>query len=323
MLKDGISIIIPIKCFNEKNIPSFISYISYLNKEFQTRKVKYQIIIADESNSSFYEIIDKGIVHDPQITHFAPTGAELSGRNDKMNGIYASLKYLLYIYTFIIDDHYRITVNEFIEATSAFSDYELFKLVPRFNRYPISICIDMAGLFFRSVINKDGQFSGHIAIRSELLLQGFPNRNGLYDEYVIENYYKHRGVRTGFPKGIYFTAEQNISLKKFCEQRIRYSYENIAFPFRFITHLLLLPLYIYFFSIGACIFVPACIAYVFLLLIISCIGQIKYASKDMPKTIFLYSVIWHLSYWFTSWIALFLFLTVGVRFGNKHIHSPK
>ena len=111
MLKDGISIIIPIKCFNDKNIPSFISYISSLNKEFQTREVKYQIIIADESNSSYYEIIDKGIAHDPQIIHFAPTGDELSGRNDKMNGIYASLKYLLYIYTFIIDDHYRITVS--------------------------------------------------------------------------------------------------------------------------------------------------------------------------------------------------------------------
>lgn len=319
-MKQSISIIIPIKSNKISAIDELCIYLRKLDNDLKATEIEYEIIIADECPNYISKQFSKLSFLDNMI-HIVPL--DRSGKNDKLNGVYAAIMRARKEYCLIIDDHYRITVTEIAEIIPCFEEFDLFKVVPIFEKYSIDIMIDQAGFFFRCFFDKRKQYAGHIAMKLSLYKKfGFPDRNGLYDEYIIEKYYSDKGAHCGFPKKKYFTATQRITVSKFLEQRIRYSYENIAFPMRFIVHLCLFPFFV--------ISIITIEKYMFLLFLLyvgyimfgSLVGQVMYAKSNTPP-VFLFAGIWHLSYWITSWIALFLFWAGGVSFGGNRIHNPK
>lgn len=320
MMKQSISIIIPIKSNRISVIDELCTYLHKLDNDLEATEIEYEIIIADECPNNLSKQFEELSLLE-NIVHIVPL--DRSGKNDKLNGVYASIKQARKEYCLIVDDHYRITATEIAEIIPCFEEFDLFKVVPIFEKYSMDVMIDQAGFFFRCVFDKRKQYAGHIAMKLSLYKKfGFPDRNGLYDEYIVETYYSDKGAHCGFPKKKYFTATQRITVSKFLEQRIRYSYENIAFPMRFIAHLCLLPFFVISIYTTEKYALLLFLLYVSYIMLVSFWGQVKYGKSNMPP-VFLFAGIWHLSYWITSWIALFLFWTRGVSFGENRIHNPR
>lgn len=323
MINDNISIIIPIKSSNADNVLSLIKYIISLNNDLAYLLNNYEIIIVDECKYDIYMLIDHAIENINNIVHITPESEDRTGKNDKLNGIYAAIKIVSYSYIFIVDDHYRITGEQFLTAVQYFEIYDEFKVVPVFDNYTFSVMIDEAGFFFRSIVNRTKQYAGHIALKHELFVEyGFPPRDALYDEFVVEKFYRDKGGSVGFPSHVFFSATQKINTKKFLEQRVRYAYENIAFPLRFIVHLLFLPSFILGVMIDLDMTFLLLLIYCLFIAITSFVGQYIYGAEDMPKYMFIFAPIWHLFYWITSWIALFFYCFGGIYFGDRRIHDP-
>ncbi|WP_310605568.1 glycosyltransferase [Anaerosporobacter sp.] len=317
----SISIIIPVKSKDQNTISQLGKYLCSLDNELVEKSIQYEIIIADECPCGLFEQLGQIIRLSEHIIHIIPQ--DRSGKNDKLNGIYSAFEYVNYEYCLIIDDHFRITAMEIIDIMPCFEEFDLFKIVPVFENYSIDVMIDHAGFFFRCITDKTKQFAGHIAMKSSLYKEyGFPDRDGLYDEYIVEKYYADKGAHIGFPKDRFFTATQKITLKNFFEQRVRYAYENIAFPIRFLIHLCLFPISLLLMKENVKLVTILFGLYCICIMLISLWGQFKFGKKQMPP-VFLFAPIWHLTYWITSWMALCLFLTKGISFGGNRIHNPK
>lgn len=320
-MRQSISIIIPVKSSDQNTVAQLCRYLYSLDNELAEKSIKYEIIVADECSSDLVEQFEQLSKSAKHMIHIVPQ--DRSGKNDKLNGVYAAIEYTKNDYYLIIDDHYRITATEIIDIIPCFKEYDLFKVVPIFENYSIDVMIDLAGFFFRCITDKTKQFAGHIAMKSSLYKEyGFPNRDGLYDEYIVEKYYADKGAHIGFPRNKFLSATQKISVNKFLEQRVRYAYENIAFPLRFSIHLCLLPVFILLMSKAVECAIILFGLYCFCIMLISFWGQFKFGKKHIPP-IFLFAPVWHLTYWITSWIALFLFCTKGVSFGENRIRKPK
>lgn len=323
MIKDNVSIIIPLKSTNTDAVIALLRYIVSLNNDLAYLFDNYEIIIVDECRRDIAILIENAIENTSKIVHIVPASEDRTGNNDKLNGIYAAVKIVKYNYIFIVDDHYRITGEKFLVALQYFEIYDMFKVVPVFDKYTFSVMLDEAGFFFRSFVNKTKQYAGHIALKHELFVKyGFPCRDALYDEYVVEKYYQDKGCSVGFPPQVFFSATQKITTKKFLEQRIRYAYENIAFPLRFIIHLLFLPSFVIGVLANLKVTVILLLIYSIFIAFISFVGQRIYGAESMPKYLFMLAPIWHLFYWVTSWISLFLYFSGGICFGERRIHKP-
>ncbi|KFN11174.1 glycosyltransferase [Paenibacillus macerans] len=316
-----VSIIIPIKTIKDENLDNFIEYINTFAQ--QIREDCCQIVIANESPCDVFKYMDFYIGKYSHIIHFIPSYKNRDGDNDKLNGIYSALEYIVHDKILLLDDHFRITRDTLVKLTKSFDEYDCFKTMPNFDNYSPDVLIDMCGLFFVNITDFRKQYCGHLAFRKEHISKiGFPNRDALFDEFTIENHFRRHKYSIGFIKDLSIEATQKISQKKFFEQRIRYAYENLALPIRFIIHAIILPVLIILLIVSPKFASVVTLMITFGVLIITLIGQLIYGRGLVPSYTFLYSPVWFWFYPFTSWIALYKYITGGVNFGGKKVKIP-
>ncbi|MBO8164921.1 MAG: glycosyltransferase family 2 protein [Brevibacillus sp.] len=316
-----ISVVIPIKLnYIEMHLDEFVSYVTSLGKELQNDDC--QIVIADESDKKTYCYMNNRFRQFSNIVHFVPR--DRTGDNDKLNGIYAAMDYVKYDRILLIDDHYRITRGTLIKVYEYFDKYDCFKMMPKFDRYSCSVLVDMCGMFVVNILDRRKQYCGHLAFRKEQLMRaGFPNRDALFDEFVMEEMLRKKGYSIGFVKDIALEATQKISVRKFFEQRIRYAYENLAFPFRFTLYALVLPIFLVLLTISPKLAGLYAGGLTIFVLAVAVIGQLIYGATPLPAFTFLFSPIWFWFYPFTTWIAVYKYLTGGVWFGGRKVRKSK
>ena len=313
-----ISVIIPIKTNINEGLLEFIEHYKGLSNELNNDAC--EIIIADGSDSNSFEFIDRNLQEQINIKHITLEEEIRTGDNDKLNGVYAALKQAKYDKILLIDDHFRISRNTIINLNEYFDRYDCFKAMPGFNAFPYSVLVDLAGIFIVNLLDYRKQYTGHLAFRKEhYIASGFPSRDALFDEYTMENHLRKNGYKAGFIRNFGIEAKQDITFNKFLEQRVRYAYENIAMPIRFIFHLSLLPIMLFLLITDV---KTSFIIFLLLTLIATVsglIGQLKYGRTIAPKYTFLFSSIWFWFYPITTWIALYKFFTGGIFFGGKKI----
>lgn len=315
---NGLSILIPIKVSSVSALKGFKqTYQKLLTYSFL---FKLQIVIADESPLDIFEQVDNWFKDYEEVTHFCPEAKYRNGKNDKLNGIYAALNELKFDYVMLVDDHYRLTPDNLIELMSLFPNYDCFKCMVQFEELNVTALIDVSGIFIVNLIHPYHQFFGHLCLNLNTLKQiGFPHRDGLFDELVIELKFRKHNSKIYFADRIFLQSIQNIKWKKFLEQRVRYAYENLAFPFRFVFFLSILPLLIlisiYDFKVSFEIIMFLTLT----VITISYLGQVRYGNNKFPAWTFLLAPVWFWFYPFTSWISVFLRFTGGVYFGGRKI----
>lgn len=317
-LKMKVSIIIPIKSNKDDRLLEFTEYICNLSE--QLKKDDCQIIIADESEFSVYSHMKKEFAKLKNVFHFVPRDEYRDGANDKLNGIHDALNYVKYDNVLLIDDHFRLTRNDLVSMYKYFGKYSCFKTMPNFNKFSPSVLIDLCGMFVVNILDSKKQYCGHLAFSKKSLdIAMFPDKNTLFDELALEEQFRKANLPVGFIKNTAIEATQDISYKKFFEQRVRYAYENLAFPIRFSFFCSILPI------LGILLWLNKDLAlYVAALLTvattsIALVGQIVYGQKVAPKYTFLFSPLWFWFYPFTTWIAVYKYFTGGITFGGRKI----
>ncbi|MCC9022353.1 glycosyltransferase [Bacillus nakamurai] len=315
----GVSIIIPIKVNSIDEVYiDFINYIVDFSSNVLTRDV--EIIIANGSSKNNYIFANEHLKHLKNVIHFIPHRSIRTGDNDKLNGIYSALMYTKYENILLVDDHYRVSSETLAEILKYYEKYDCFKFMPKLHRYPHSALIDTCGMFIVNVLDSRKQYCGHLAFKKRLYSEwGFINRDSLFDEFAMEKHLRKKGSSVGFIKDIALEAKQEIPLSKFLEQRVRYAYENFATPFRFTFFATILPLLILLslidmnYSLTLASFLTSSI------IVISIVGQFIYGRHITPWYTSLYSPIWFWFYPFTTWIAIYKYLTGGIMFGGNNI----
>ncbi|CAM3772622.1 glycosyltransferase [Mesobacillus zeae] len=315
-----ISIIIPIKSTLNKDLRDFTNYIISLSSQLQ--KTESQIIIADESELASHLFMKEKFKNRSNISHIIPDDEIRTGANDKLNGIYAALKYVRYDNILLVDDHYRITYSTLQRLANYFNQYDCFKGTPKFDAFPFSVKIDLCGLFIVNMLDYRKQYSGHLAFKKKLIDEhGFPDRDALFDEFAMEKHFRKNQYSIGYIREASLEATQSISMKKFLEQRVRYAYENIAFPIRFVFFLSILPLLLLLLITNNLLPLYFAAALTIGAMSVSFIGQLKYGKGIVPRHTFLYSAIWFWFYPFTSWLSIYKYFTGGVEFGGNKVRK--
>jgi cellulose synthase/poly-beta-1,6-N-acetylglucosamine synthase-like glycosyltransferase len=316
----NLSIIIPIKINYNVNLFDFVKYINELSQQLE--EYKYEIIIADESKDDVFNYIETKTQNLDKLKHLRPDSIYRTGNNDKLNGIFAALKYSEYDKILLVDDHYRVSKSTLINLVPLYDTYDCFKMMPKFQHFPVSVLIDLCGMYVVNLIDPKKQYCGHLCFKKTCIEKyGFPNRNSLFDELAIEMHIKKHRCTVGYIRNVSLEAVQNISMKKFWEQRVRYAYENMAFPTRFVFSLLILP---GIFLLSILNFKIALLIILFLSIIITAVagmGQLLYGKNISPWYTFLFAPMWFWFYPITSWIAVVKYFTGGVMFGGNKIKN--
>ncbi|MDY7989860.1 hypothetical protein UY286_04925 [Paenibacillus polymyxa] len=319
----NISIVIPIKVKKETNLDGFITYIKNISNSLVNDDV--QIVISDGSNLEIASKLHGDLAYLKNVTHFMLEEEYRTGRNDKLNGIYAALKVSKFDNILLIDDHFRITRATLFSLSRYYLIYDLFKTMPKFEKYPVSALIDLCGIYIINLMDYRKQYCGHLAFKKSLYMKvGFPDRDGLFDEFIMEEKLREYNFSIGFVRDVAIEAVQENSVNKFFEQRIRYAYENFAFPLRTALFLTILPLTLLLFLSNYIMAIKFIVAISITTITVAGIGQLIYNREaKAPKFTFLFGVFWFWFYPFTTWIALFKFFSGGVYFGNRKIKRAK
>lgn len=314
----NLSVIIPIKLAFGIDVLDFVNYIKKLSKQMSS--YRYEIIISDESGYEVFDYINKELESCSKIKHIVPKDEYRTGENDKLNGIYAALEYCTYDKILLVDDHYRVSKDTIEKIVPLYKTYDCFKMMPKFNAFPFSALIDLCGMFVVNMVDYRKQYCGHLCFKKKHIIKyGFPSRDSLFDELAIEEHLRKNKCSIGYIKDITLEAVQNITVKRFWEQRVRYAYENMAIPIRFVMFLMILPLLFVLQIINPLFSALFALSISTIVLLIAFIGQIIYGQNNVPRFSFLLSPIWFWFYPFTSWIALAKYMLGGVMFGGRKI----
>lgn len=314
----NLSIIIPVKIGFGKDVIEFVKYIHYLSD--QMTHYEYEIIISNESDDEVFDYINNEMKNRTKVKHIMPDPTYRTGANDKLNGIYAALEYCTYEKILLIDDHYRVSKNTLEQLIPFYEIYDCFKMMPKFDKFPVSALLDLCGMYIINILDPKKQYCGHLCFnKTHITKFGFPSRDSLFDELAIETHLKKNKCSTGYLKNVALEAVQNISTKRFWEQRIRYAYENMALPIRFAIYLSILPILISLLIMNPLLAVCFAISLSMAVLLLAFIGQMIYGKKNVPRFSFLLSPIWFWFYPFTSWIAIVKYFSGGVMFGGRKI----
>ena len=319
-LEMNISIIIPLKVTNlNEETGDFIEFVNKLSQSLSNQES--EIIVSDGSNSEIFKYIDLKLDKTKALKHIRISNEFRKGKNDKLNGIECALQNSKYDKILLIDDHFRISKEEIINISSYYNKYDCFKMMPKFESLDYGTLIDLCGMFVVNVVDYRKQYCGHLAFTKDGMRKaGFPDKDLLFDEYAMEEKFRMKKLQTGFLKKERLSASQNIPFKKFVEQRIRYAYENLAFPLRFACFLSILPLLILILNYSN--IENLILIFIGMSAIVSLVclyGQIIYGENISPWYTFLLTPLWFWPYAITTWFALFMLFTGGVNFGGEKI----
>ncbi len=315
-----LSMIIPIKARFSHEIEDFAAHYTALLDEFAGEPI--QIVIADESGADVYNYLHSHLCNYGNVVHFQPPEKDHTGANDKSNGVFSACAHVKHDNILLVDDHYRVSRENLEGVMPYFEQYDTFKVMPLFDHISLMTAVDLCGMFIINMLDKRKQYCGHLAMKKHLIDQyGFPDRDALYDEYEFEEHFRSQGCSTGFPPNVFLDATNRISKNRFFEQRVRYAYENLAFPLRFALFLSVIPILVVLFLIKPDHSLLLYLLINVFLIAVSFVGQHKYYRHKRPSTISWATPLWFLHYPVTTWVAVFMYFRGGVMFGGNRIRK--
>lgn len=318
-----VTIIVPVKVPSIHYLEGFRRcYLELL--DLVAPNLAIQLVIADDSPLAVFNAMERWFESRSDVSHFRPSDRFMTGRNNKLNSIEAALEVAEGNFIVILDDDYRPTMATVVQFVSAMQRYSCVKSMIVYLHPTLYDLIGSCGIFIVNLLHPHKQFCGHIGFRmSRLRALGFPEKDGLFDELVIELHFRRNGESIGFAPDVRLEQMGSIhGLRKYCEQRVRYAYENAAYPGRFVGFLAVLP------TIVVATLANPWLGMLLLLLLsalswlTALIGQIKFASGAFPSFTWLLAPLWFWAYPVATWIALVLYFRGGVRFGGRLIHRP-
>jgi hypothetical protein len=255
-----------------------------------------------------------------------PQSETRAGNNRKLDAVRYALGLTVTEKTILFDDDIRPTGTNIERITDELEHFTLVKCIIDFISPNTFDRIDLAGICAFNQLSRHKQNWGNISfLKSTLLERGFPSSNLLYDELAIE-----RTIRRGQYQECYISdlpipmKSSGRSLGEYLRQRIRYAYENIAFPVRFFAFDILLLFAVlgiaYFWSAWMSVLVIALVSAI--VICASYTYQRSLAWQFAAGRVWPYAPLWYWPYPFCSCCALVLFFRGGILFGGNRIRRP-
>ena len=233
------TVIVPLR----QNIFNFVQvydllkcYVSLVKRA----EIQLDVLLLDNSPDEVAARIRSVCQSLPVKYVFLPHSERIS-KNQKMDAIWYGLRLSNTDKIILFDDDIRPSCQNVELICEDLAAHSIVKCIVNFISPKFVDRVDLAGIYAYNQLSRYGQTWGNISfLKSVLLSRGFPRRDVVYDELAIE-----RRIRNG--SNHYYRADPPIQMKSerswatFLNQRIRYAYENIAFRFRFLCDLLVLP----------------------------------------------------------------------------------
>lgn len=311
-----LSIIVPVRVSNLSSLRGFADCYKNL-----ASLPGVEVIVVDSSEAEIYRQIDSTL-SDSAVAHIRPMGRAGDGENDKLNNIEYALAHAKGDMIALFDDDLRPTRESVFYIAARLQHVEFVKAMVYFPEPSIFDLIDLAGIFFVNVVSAHRQFWAVLCFRRKAVeMSGFPPKNVLFDEMAFESRFRKKNLSFEYLTDIPIPMVSHRNLRTFLSQRLRYAYENIAYPLRFSLFLAVLP--------GLCVaawisknVLFASVLALSLLVILTCVlGQRRFGKRKVHPRVAIYALGWFWFYPFMSWLALGLWCTGGIRFGPSKIQS--
>lgn len=245
-----------------------------------------------------------------------------------MNNVHAGVAIARSDCICLFDDDARPTPNTVLAISDKVMRYGLVRAMVTYQRPDFFDCTDIAGIFFINTVSKQPQFWANICFNYKLVtaedLAITPGlKNSVFDELSIERHVLNKGGALFYQKHPSLPmASSSRSLSCYLEQRVRYAYENLAFPVRTTLFASLLPLLL----VGALFFgyaatVGSIAATTIVVLLISFIGR-SYGATQFERSLWIYAPLWFWPYTLTTWLALGLLARGGLERSGKRVRRP-
>ena len=316
----GLTVIVPIKVPALSYLEGFAA--SYHDVLQNTNSDTFELLIVDDCPDHIYGEIDAWF-KDTRAVHFRPDKSFKTGANGKLNSVRSGLQLASHDMILLLDDDFRPTAATLDSLKAELEKSPCLKCMVAYISPTVTDLINSCGIFCVNTMTAQRQFCGHIGFHHSIMKRvGFPSSDGLFDELVIERAFQKSGMTAGYARNVFLEIITH-GRAKFFEQRLRYAYENMAYPFRFICYLLVCPLLIllgWLVSLtavfGAVLLITVCVT------IICLVGQRKYAANRYPRWTFLLACCWFWPYTIYSWLAIISYCRGGILFGGRRVRSP-
>ncbi|WP_186131940.1 hypothetical protein [Burkholderia gladioli] len=165
--------------------------------------------------------------------------------NKKTLNIISAVRHSTSDYLILLDDDSEITLAVVNKIVGELNRVDCVRTSVSFSKENLTNMVDMCGIFIVNSTCKDRQFWGMQALRRSVAHHLFDvRRNTLFDELTFFRHLISRGATFSYLADVSIVSHCDRSYTEFFEQRLRYSYENFAYPMRSCLFFSIIPIII-------------------------------------------------------------------------------
>lgn len=318
----ALDIVVPVRLSSPERTLQIVRCYDDLMTRCLEANLDVRVIIVAGSFDVFVTIIGAAALNRTTFLVLrAPAPSADSPQNGKLVNVSAAIALASSDSILVCDDDARPTLRAVTAICDTLSTVDHVRLSVRYGAPSLFDLIDLSGIFVVNFCSPEKQFWGHFGFRLSALQKcgGLP-LDVLFDELAVYRRLRNAGFTSVYSTNTAMDMISHRDLREFMSQRLRYAYENFAYPLRFVVTLSILPLLVgverAFGRIEALI---SAVAVSGLVAALACLGQSRYDRGRHSKWAWLWAPLWFWFYPVLSWVALGMRSVGGVRFGTERL----
>jgi len=244
MRQRSLDIVVPVRWSSSEGALQIVSIYDELTSHCREANIVVRVIIVTGSFDVFATSIGAA-AHNRATFHLvrAPRPSANNPQNGKLVNVGAALALASSDCILVCDDDARPTLAAVIAICDALVTAGHVRLSVRYHAPSLFDLVDLSGIFVVNLCSREKQFWGHFAFRlSALKKSGGLPLDVLFDELAVYRRLRAAGFASAYSADAAMDMVSCRDLRLFTSQRLRYAYENFAYPLRFVFMLSILPL---------------------------------------------------------------------------------
>jgi hypothetical protein len=224
----------------------------------------------------------------------------------------------------LADDDVELSIESIREIADKIEPNTIMRPMVALNPATLMNYIDQSSIFVVNTTCRDRQFWGILGFHSSMKLHALEApEDTLFDELSLFRALSPSFVQSEYRTYVVIPCRLDRTVEKFLEQRVRYAYENLAYPLRTVAFATIIPILwasAYGFSFGvAAMFAGVGVA---VSIAIALLGWLEYGEPaGLPMTPCFVAPIWVLCQAIFVWPAIFMVsFRRGVLFSGAKLY---
>ncbi|CVI57340.1 glycosyltransferase family 2 protein [Agrobacterium leguminum] len=315
----SMDVIIPVASADECQLQFLLPSAVQLVEDLQAYNINVIFSVNDDITLEKF-LLAKGV--NDKIKVICADDARRVYKNNKSNNISYAVDYSVSNAVLLLDDDVIIEADSILHAWRQLQLDGIVKFMTHYERPDFYDRMDLFGIYFVNMICDDRQFWGNIGVRAEYIRGGRYRGNGLFDDLAIFRSCKWQGASFSYVSKPAMSMRGRLrTLRNFIEQRVRYSYENFAYPVRTVSYMSLIPSALAVGVIlGLWVVLPFLLIVALLVAATAEIGRKRFGGQKIGN-MFIYGCAYAAINSVSVWAAMVARMRGGVRFGTSIIRE--